>query len=52
MSRRKVGGAIKKAKTPKICLDEEEDENEGDLVQTKKSIKTKPIAKKRGKAAA
>jgi len=52
MSRRKVGGAIKKAKTPKICMDEKEDENVGDLVHAKKSVKTKPITKKGGKAAA
>jgi len=55
MSRRKVGGAIKKPKTPKIYLKEGkdgEDENEdkiGDLMKSNDPGKTKPISKKGGK---
>jgi len=57
MSRRKVGGVIKKPKSPKISLKEEkeeEDENEGeigDLMKSNDPAKTKPITKKGGKAA-
>jgi len=56
MSRRKVGGAIKKGRGAKMALREEdvEEEVDEDVEDTKKSkepAKTKPIAKKGGKAA-
>jgi len=56
MSRRRVGGAIKKGRGAKIALREEEVEEEEvdeDIFCTKKAkepVKTKPIAKKGGKA--
>jgi len=56
MSKRRVGGAIKKGKGAKIALkDEEVEEKEvdGDVEDTKKAkepVKTKPISKKGGKA--
>jgi len=57
MRSRKVGGAIKKPKTPKIFLKEEkeeEDKNEGEKnnIKSKDPVKTKPISKKKGKAEA
>ena len=55
MSRRRVGGAIKKAKVLKIALEEKEEEYDEDVEiskKTKEPVKTKPIAKKGGKAAA
>jgi len=56
MSRRRVGGAIKKGKGAKIALREEEvgEEVDEDVEVSKKAkepVKTKPIAKKGGKAA-
>jgi len=54
MSRRRVGGEIKKGKGAKIALREEEleekvDEDVEDTKKAKEPVKTKPIAKKRGK---
>jgi len=56
MSRRRVGGAIKKGRGAKIALREEEvekevDEDVEDTKKAKEPVKTKPIAKKGGKAA-
>jgi len=56
MSRRRVGGAIiKKGRGAKIALREEEvveevDEDVEDTKKAKELVKTKPIAKKGGKA--
>ena len=51
MSRRKVGGAIKKGRGAKIALREEDVEDVEDAKKAKEPVKTKPIAKKGGKAA-
>jgi len=57
MSRRRAGGAIKKGSGAKIALREEEveeeevDEDVEDTKKAKEPVKTKPIAKKGGKAA-
>jgi len=56
MSRRRVGGAIKKGRGAKIALKEEEakeevDEDVGDTKKAKEPVKTKPIAKKGSNAA-
>jgi len=56
MSRRRVGGAIKKSRGAKIALreeevDEEVDEDVENTKNSKEPVKTKPIAKKGGKAA-
>jgi len=55
MSRRRVGGAIKKGRGAKIALREEEvvEEVDEDVEVSKKAkepVKTKPIAKMGGKA--
>jgi len=54
MSIRRVGGAIKKGRGAKIALRKEEvkvDEDVEDTKKAKEPVKTKPIAKKGGKAA-
>ena len=56
MSRRRVGGAIKKGRGAKIALRGEEveekvDEDVEDTKKAKEPVNTKPIAKKGGKAA-